>query len=128
MGRRTGRAYAVKLLLDEMLSPDIGHLLHDRGYDVQAIAASANAELSDPEVLDLARSQQRAVVTNNVRDFRPLHIAAVHAGGAGHYGVIFMAGNFRRSKADIGRIAGALEAKLKHYPGLDDLANAEDWL
>ncbi|WP_445147790.1 DUF5615 family PIN-like protein [Baekduia sp. Peel2402] len=64
----------MKLLLDEMLSPVIAELLHSRGYDVQAIAASAHAELSDPEVLDLARSQQRAVVTNNVRDFRPLHI------------------------------------------------------
>jgi predicted nuclease of predicted toxin-antitoxin system len=118
----------VKLLLDEMLSPDIAELLCGRGYDVQAIAASAHAALSDPEVLDLARSQQRAVVTNNVRDFRPMHIAAVQAGGAGHYGVVFMAGNFHRSKADIGRIAEALENKLKQYPGLDDLANGEDWL
>ena len=118
----------MKLLLDEMLSPDIAELLRGRGYDAQAIAASTNAELSDPEVFDLARSQQRAVVTNNVRDFRPLHIAAVQAGGAGHYGMVFMAGNLRRSKADIGRIVDALEEKLKQYPGLDNLANAEDWL
>jgi predicted nuclease of predicted toxin-antitoxin system len=118
----------VKLLLDEMLSPDIAQLLQGRGYDVQAIAGSAHAELSDPEVLDLARSQQRAVVTNNVRDFRALHIAAVQAGGAGHHGMVFMAGNFRRSKADIVRIADALDEKLKQYPGLEDLANAEDWL
>jgi len=118
----------VKLLLDEMLSPDIAELLYGRGHDLQALAGSAHAELSDPEVLDLARSQQRAVVTNNVRDFRPLHIAAVQAGGAGHYGMVFLAGNFRRAKADIGRIADALEEKLRQYPGLDDLANAEDWL
>ena len=118
----------MKLLLDEMLSPDIAELLRVRGYDVQAIAASANAELSDPEVLDLARSQQRAVVTNNVRDFRPLHFDAVQAGGTGHYGMVFMAGNFRRSKADIGRIADAVEQKLRQYPGLEDLSHAEDWL
>lgn len=111
-----------------MLSPEIAELLRRRDYDVQAIAASAHAELSDPEVLDLARSQQRALVTNNVRDFRPLHIAAVQAGGAGHYGMVFMAGSLRRSKADIGRIADALERKLKQYPGLDDLANAEELL
>lgn len=118
----------MKLLLDEMLSPEIAELLHGRGHDVQAIAASTHAELSDPEVLDLARSQQRALVTNNVRDFRPLHIAAVQPGGAGHYGMVFMAGSFRRAKADTGRIADALEEKLRQYPGLDDLANAEDWL
>lgn len=118
----------MKLLLDEMLPPDIAERLCGRGYDVQAVAASAHAVLSDPEVLDLARSQQRAVVTNNVRDFRPLHIAAIQAGGAGHYGMVFMAGNFHRSKADIGRIADALENRLKQYPGLEDLANAEDWI
>lgn len=118
----------MKLLLDEMLSPDIAEMLSGRGHDVQAVAASAHGELSDPEVLDLARSQRRAVVTNNVRDFRPLHIAAVQAGGAGHYGMVFMAGNFRRTKADVGRIADALEVKLEHYPGLEDLANAQEWL
>jgi hypothetical protein len=118
----------VKLLLDEMLSPDIAEQLRERGHDVQAVAASEHAELDDPDVLDIARSQQRAVVTNNVRDFRPLHMAAVQAGGAGHYGMVFMSGNFRRTKADIGRIVVALEAKLTAYPGLEDLANAEEWL
>jgi hypothetical protein len=118
----------VKLLLDEMLSPDIAEQLRERGHDVQAIAASEHAELNDPEVLDIARSQHRAVVTNNVRDFRPLHIAAVRPGGAGHYGMVFMSGEFRRTKADVGRIVVALESKLAAYPGLDDLANAEEWL
>jgi hypothetical protein len=118
----------VKLLLDEMLSPDIAEQLRERGHDVQAVAGSAHAELDDPEVMDLARSQQRAVVTNNVRDFRPLHTAAVQPGGAGHYGMVFMAGNFRRTKADTGRIVKALETKLAANPGLEDLANAEDWL
>lgn len=118
----------MKLLLDEMLAPDIAKQLRERGHDVQAIAASEHAELNDPEVLDIARSQQRAVVTNNVRDFRPLHIAAVQPGGAGHYGMVLMSNNFRRTKADIGRIVVALEAKLTAYPGLEDLANAEEWL
>ncbi len=118
----------MKLLLDEMLSPDIAEQLRERGHDVQAIAASELAELADPEVLELACRQQRAVVTNNVRDFRPLHTAAVQPGGAGHYGLVFMSGNFRRTKADVGRIVAALEAKLTASPGLKDLANAETWL
>jgi hypothetical protein len=63
-----------------------------------------------------------------VRDFRPLHIAAVAPGGAGYYGMVFMSGNFRRTKADIGGIVVALEAKLAAYSGLEDLANAEEWL
>jgi hypothetical protein len=118
----------VRLLLDEMLSPDIAGQLRARGHDVEAIAASEHAHLDDPDVLDIARSQRRAVVTNNVRDFRPLHVAAVQPGGAGHYGMVFMAGDFRRTKADTGRIVAALEDKLAGYPGPDDLVNAEDWL
>jgi predicted nuclease of predicted toxin-antitoxin system len=45
----------VRVLLDEMLSPDIAEQLRAHGHDVQAIAASEHAELDDPEVLDLAR-------------------------------------------------------------------------
>jgi predicted nuclease of predicted toxin-antitoxin system len=119
----------VKLLLDEMLSPVIARELLVLGHDVQAVAGHPEREsLSDPEVLALARAQQRAVVTNNVRDFRPLHVEAVLPGGPGHYGMIFMPGNYRRTKSDIGRIIAALEAKLKQYPGDEDLANAEEWL
>jgi hypothetical protein len=118
----------VRLLLDEMLSPGIAEQLRERGHDVEAIAGSQQAELDDLGVLDIARAQRRAIVTNNVRDFRPLHTAAVQPGGAGHYGMVFMSGDFRRTKADIGRIVVALEAKLAAYPGLEDLANSETWL
>jgi hypothetical protein len=119
----------VKLLLDEMLSPTIARELTARGHDVQSVAGHPGRDaLSDPEVLALARAERRAVVTNNVRDFRPLHAEAVMPGGAGHHGMIFMPGNYRRTKDDIGRIVAALEAKIKQYPGDDGLANAEDWL
>jgi predicted nuclease of predicted toxin-antitoxin system len=119
----------VKLLLDEMLSPVIARELRARGYDVHAVAGDPGREaLSDPEVLALARAEKRAVVTNNVRDFRQLHVEAVTPGGPGHYGMIFMSGNYKRTKNDIGRIIATLEAKLTQYPGEEDLANAEDWL
>jgi hypothetical protein len=119
----------VRLLLDEMLSPAIARELLARGHDVQSVAGHQEREaLSDPEVLAIARAERRAIVTNNVRDFRPLHVEAVMPGGAGHFGMIFMSGNYRRTKADIGRIVAALEAKLAQYPDDEDLANAEDWL
>ena len=119
----------MRLLLDEMLSPAIARELQERGHDVQAVAAHPERQaLPDPEVLALARSERRAVVTNNVRDFRPLHVEAVMLGGPGHYGMIFMSGNYRRTKSDIGRIIAALEVKLAQYPGDEALANAEDWL
>jgi hypothetical protein len=67
-------------------------------------------------------------VTNNIRDFRPLHTEAVAPGGRGHFGIIFMAASYRRTKADIGRIIAAVEAKLAEHPGETDLVNAEAWL
>ena len=119
----------MKLLLDERLSPVIARELCARGYDVETVAGHPEREsLPDPEVLALARAERRAVVTNNVRDFRPLHVEAVMPGGSGHYGMIFMPGNYKRAKSDIGRIVAALEAKLTQYPGEEDLANAEEWL
>ena len=119
----------MRLLLDEMLSPAIARELRARGHDVRAVAEHPGWEaLSDPEVMTLARAERRAVVTNNVRDFRPLHAEAVTPGGPGHFGMLFMPGNDKRTKNDIGRIVTDLEAKLARYPGDEDLANAEDWL
>ncbi len=119
----------MRLLLDEMLSPAIAQELRARGYDVQAVAAHPQRQaLPDPEVLALARAERRAVVTNNVRDFRPLHVEAVIPGGSGHFGLIFMSGNYRRTRGDLGRIVAALEAKLIRYPADDALADAEEWL
>jgi predicted nuclease of predicted toxin-antitoxin system len=119
----------VRLLLDEMLSPVIARELRARGHDVQAVAENPDrAALSDPEIMALARAGRRAIVTNNVRDFRPLHTEAVIPGDSGHFGMIFMSGNYKRTKNDIGRIVSNLEEKLVQYPGDEDLANAEDWL
>lgn len=129
MGGRPGRAGSLKLLLDEMLAPAIARQLCDRGHDVTAIAGTPEYEqLSDREVMDLARSAQRAVVTNNLVDFRPLHHDAITPGGPGHWGIVFMPGGYRRTKADTGRIVAALEAKLAEFPGEADLANGEAWL
>lgn len=118
----------MKLLLDEMLSPAIARELRSRGHDVEPVAGHPDREaLSDPEVLALARAEHRALVTNNLRDFRPLHHEAITPGGAGHFGMIFMPGAYRRTRADIGRIIAALEVILASYPGEGDLRNGETW-
>jgi hypothetical protein len=119
----------VKLLLDEMLSPAIARELRSRGHDVVTVAGNPDREAwSDPEVLALACAEHRGVVTNNLRDFRPLHHEAIAPGGAGHFGMIFMPGSYRRTRADTGRIIAALEAILAQHPGENDLANGEAWL
>ena len=119
----------MRLLLDETLSPAIARELRERGHDVVAVADHPGwVALSDPEVMALARTERRAVVTDNLRDDRPLHADAITPGGPGHSGMIFMPSTYRRTKADTGRIIGALEAKLTEYPGDEDLANGECWL
>lgn len=129
MARRPSGTRALKLLLDEMLSPVIAEQLRLHGYDVEAIAGDPAREgLSDRDVMELARSEHRAVVTNNVDDFRPLHNEAVVPGDAGHFGMIFMPGDYRRTKADVGRIVTALQAVLDQYPGESGLADGETWL
>jgi predicted nuclease of predicted toxin-antitoxin system len=119
----------VRLLLDEMLSPAIARELGERGHDLVAVAEHADwAAISDPEVMALARSEHRAVVTNNLRDYRAPHAEAITPGGPGHFGMIFMSGSYRRTKADIGKIVSALEAELAEDPDDKDLANGESWL
>ena len=119
----------MKLLLDEMLSPVIARELRNRGHDVESVAGNPGREaMSDPQVLACARAEHRAVVTDNLRDYRPLHHQAIVPGGDGHYGMIFMPGTYRRTKADTGRIIAALEAILTSHPGETDLANGETWL
>jgi hypothetical protein len=103
----------MRLLLDEMLAPAIARELCARGHDVKAIASDPGREaLPGPGVLALARAEHRAIVTNNLPDFRPLHHEAISPGGAGHYGMIFLPGSYRRTKNDTGKIIAMLEAIL----------------
>jgi hypothetical protein len=119
----------VKLLLDEMLTPAIARQLRSRGHDVQSIAGYQQREaMSDSAVLALACAEHRAVVTTNLRDFHPLHHEAIVPGGTGHFGLVFIPGSYRRTKADTGKIVAALEAILVRYPHERDLANGETWL
>jgi hypothetical protein len=119
----------VKLLLDEMLTPAIARELRSRGHDVQAVAGHPEREaMSDAAVLALAGAERRAVVTNNLRDFRPLHHDAITPGGTGHFGMVFVPSSYRRTNADTGKIIAALEAIVVRYPGDQDLADGEIWL
>jgi hypothetical protein len=119
----------LKLLLDEMFSPAIAAALRSRGHDAVAIKEHPEWHAaSDPDVVSVARAEQRAIVTNNVRDFRPLHAELVAAGGEGHAGMVFVPAKVPRTKAATGELVVALEAKLAEYTGDDDLANGETWI
>jgi predicted nuclease of predicted toxin-antitoxin system len=79
----------VKLLLDVHHSPRVAERLRASGHDVIAAAdVSELAVLSDDELLRNATADDRAVVTENTRDFD--HIVRSWATtGEHHAGVIF---------------------------------------
>lgn len=65
------------------------------GHDVRALDSEAELEgLPDPEVLELAASEGRVLVTANVRDFAPL-LAEWAGEGRSHAGVILVPSSVR---------------------------------
>jgi predicted nuclease of predicted toxin-antitoxin system len=64
----------LRLLLDANLSPRrIAARLREAHHDVLALAEDVAFEgLPDPDVLELATSERRVLVTRNSRDFAPL--------------------------------------------------------
>lgn len=84
----------VKLLLDENLSPRAALDLRDEGHDVIHLRERGRLGIADPEVLELAFAEDRALVTANVGDFRKLAAAReVHAGI-----VLLLDGGLRREE------------------------------
>jgi hypothetical protein len=116
----------VKALLDEHLSPLIARILRERGLDVVAVAGRSDLiETSDREVIETAAEEQRAVVTSDVKDFRPM-VAERIADGRGYAGVILVPPGRSRSRAATGALADAIEAVMRAHP--DGIAGAEHWL
>lgn len=81
----------MRLLLDANLSPrGIGEPLRRAGHDVLALASEPALEgLDDPDVLALATSENRILVTRNSRDFAPILREWAEAGRA-HAGCVLI--------------------------------------
>jgi predicted nuclease of predicted toxin-antitoxin system len=115
----------VRALLDEQLSPQIAVLLRKAGYDVDAVADREDlVGLSDRAVLEAACREGRAVVTNNIKDFRPL-AAEWLAQGRTHAGLILLPSARTRNRNAIVTIAAAIENVLLDHP--DGLSGSERW-
>jgi predicted nuclease of predicted toxin-antitoxin system len=63
----------LRLLLDAHYSPKVASALRERCHDVAAASERADLrEASDSELLAVAASERRALVTEDVRSFMPL--------------------------------------------------------
>jgi len=80
----------VRLLLDEMISPRIARELREAGRDVQAIKKD-RPDLSgcaDREIVQRMSDERRAIVTNDIDEFRAIHDRTL-AAGEEHSGMVF---------------------------------------
>lgn len=101
-------------------------LLCQRGFDV--VAAADRTDLvgcSDRTLLEVASSELRAVVTNNIKDFRPLATERL-ARGLSHAGLILLPSSRTRTRGAVGALADGIEAVLREHP--DGLSSSERWV
>ena len=116
----------MKVILDEQLSPQIATLLRKAGFDVEAVADREDlVGRSDRFILEVACREGRAVVTNNIKDFRPL-AAEWLAQGRVHAGLIMLPSTRTRTRNTIAAVAGAIENVLRDHP--DGLTGSERWI
>jgi predicted nuclease of predicted toxin-antitoxin system len=115
----------VRLLLDEMISPRIARELRESGHDVQAIKRDRLdlAGRGDREIVRRMAAERRAIVTNNVADFRGIHDRFLAAGDE-HSGMIFtFDATMPRNRAAIPRWVQALTGLLADHREEDALRN-----
>lgn len=116
----------MRVLLDEQLSPLIAGLLRNAGYDVLAVVDRDDlVGCSDRIVFETATSEGRALVTNNIKDFRPL-AAEWLAKGRMHPGLILLPAARTRTRAAVAALAAAVEAIGRAHP--EGIAGAERWV
>ena len=100
----------MKLLLDDVYSPDVAARLRTRGHDAVSVRERPDlAGKSDEELFAAMAEEDRTIVTNNVLDFVPLFRNAL-ASGARH-AALFLTDDRTtpRSKAGVGRFVSMLE-------------------
>lgn len=104
----------MKALLDAMFPARIAEQLRDRGHDVVAVRERADlAGRPDHQIVAVAQREQRAVITENARDFRSLARDLVAAGEVHHGLVLTSDHRFPRGRRETaGRLLEALAALL----------------
>ena len=116
----------MRAILDEQLSPQIAVLLRKAGFDVDAVADREDlAGRSDRIIFEVACGENRAVVTNNIKDFRPL-AAEWLAQGRVHAGLILLPSAWTRTRHAVAAVAAAIENVLRDHP--DGLSGSERWI
>jgi hypothetical protein len=116
-----------RLVLDEMFSPAIAAALRELGHDVVAVAEHGDLRaMGDEEVFAWATSQGRWLLTENVKDFRPILLRALQADTSVTGLLVTSSRSFPRSRKNPGPLIKAIRAWMLNGPPAAPLA--EDWL
>jgi predicted nuclease of predicted toxin-antitoxin system len=117
----------VRLLLDEMFPPAVAAELRALGHDVVAVADRPDLRSkSDAEIFAWASGEKRWLLTENVKDFRPIMLQALQAGAPG-CGLLFTSSRaFPRSRKNPGPLIRALHSWLNAGPPAPPVT--ESWL
>lgn len=102
-----------RLLLDEMYPKLLAEALRDRGHDVLALVECPGGPgTPDEHVLELAVSEARCLLTENIGDFETFRVQRQHDGRP-CCGLLYSSPNrFPRSKSGIGHLITALHERL----------------
>jgi hypothetical protein len=114
-------------LLDEMFSPAIAAALRDLGHDVTAVAEEPGLRaMTDDEVFAWAAAHGRWLLSENVKDFRPILQQAMQVGTSA-VGVLFTSSRaFPRSRKNPGPLIHPIHNWLTTGP--PSMPLSEDWL
>jgi Domain of unknown function (DUF5615) len=116
-----------RLALDEMFSPKIAATLRESRHDVVAVAERVDLRsMTDDELFAWSIGENRWLLTENVKDFRPILLRALQADGV-ITGLQFTSSRtFPRSRQNPGPLIDALHRWLAIGPPPAPLT--EDWL
>ncbi len=118
----------MKLLLDEHYANAIAVQLRAGGHDAVTVSERGLSGTDDEPLLVVAASEDRAVLTNNARDFLPL-VARWAASGDDHCGLLLTSdSSMPRGKNTIGLYVDTLRQIMDANPGTRALANQVRWL
>jgi predicted nuclease of predicted toxin-antitoxin system len=103
----------VKFLVDEDLSEEIASILRSSSVDAVHIRELGLSGAEDQEVLDMAASQERCVITRNRNDFLMLTEFYFNEGRP-HHGVLIVPRSYPGNHAS--QIARAILSLSRHHP------------
>ena len=116
-----------KLLLDEHFAETIAARLRDRGHDVIAVVSDPDLRAQpDDEVFRRAAGAGRCIVTENVKDFRPLLLRAYESGEAIAALLLVPPGRFPGGARRTSTVVSALDVWLQRADARTQ--PDEDWL